>query len=155
MMIQLRCATAVVLAALSLAACTTPPSGNSVPASQAQTASRVSFGTITGSRPVTVEGGNAPAEVVGTIAGGVAGAALGQQIGGGTGKVVATGVGATAGAAAGQRATQAITRSQSTEWFVQLDSGATITVIQAEPAFGIGQRVQVVQSGTSTRLLPA
>jgi outer membrane lipoprotein SlyB len=44
---------------------------------------------------------------------------------------------------------------QSTEWLVQLESGRTISVVQAQPAFSIGQRVQVVQSASGvTRLVP-
>jgi outer membrane lipoprotein SlyB len=142
------------LAAVTLMACTPPPSGNVVNAGQAQTASTVQFGTITGGRAVTVEGGNVPGEVVGTLAGGIVGGLLGNQVGGGTGKVLATGAGATAGAAAGNRIAQEVNTVQSTEWFVQLDSGRTISVIQREPVFSTGQRVQVVQNGSSTRLVP-
>ena len=150
----LRSAALAGLAALALTACAPQQSGNVVSANQAQTASVVSFGTITGSRPVAVQGGNGPAEVVGTLAGGIAGAALGNQIGGGTGNVLATGAGAVAGAAAGNQVAGAATTAQSTEWFVRLDSGATISVIQSQPAFATGQRVQVVQSGSNTRLVP-
>ncbi|MER2508594.1 glycine zipper 2TM domain-containing protein [Amaricoccus sp.] len=142
------------LAALALTACAPIQSGDVVNANQAQTASTVSFGTVTGSRPVTVQGGNAPASVVGTLAGGIAGAALGNQVGRGTGNVLATGAGAVAGAAAGNQIAGAATTAQSTEWFVRLDSGQTISVIQTSPAFATGQRVQVVQSGSNTRLVP-
>lgn len=149
--------TGLLLAAASLAlmACNPPNSGNVVDAGQAQRAQTVTFGTIIGAQPVTVQGGNAPASVVGTIAGGLAGGLIGNEIGGGRGRDIATVVGATAGAAAGNRVANAATTVQSTEWLVQLESGRTISVIQAEPAFGIGQRVQVVQSGNGiTRLVP-
>lgn len=151
---MLRGAGLIGLSLLALAACTPPNSGNVVSANQAQVAQTVHFGTITGSRPVAVQGGNQPAEVVGMIAGGVAGAALGNQVGGGLGKTLATGAGATAGAAAGGAVANAATTQHSTEWFVKLDSGQTISVIQASPSFSIGQRVQVVQSGSTTRLVP-
>ena len=50
------------------------------------------------------------------------------------------------GAAAGNRIAGAATTVQSTEYLVRLDSGRTISVIQAQPSFGIGSRVQVIQS---------
>jgi outer membrane lipoprotein SlyB len=151
-LVRLAAAAALVI---PLAACNPPNSGNVVSASQAQVAQTVSFGTIVDARPVTVQGGNAPATVTGTIAGGLAGGLLGRQIGGGSGQDIATVVGATAGAAAGNRVAGAATTQQSTEWFVRLESGRTISVIQAQPTFSIGQRVQVVQSGDgTTRIQP-
>ncbi len=145
----------IAAASLALMACNPPESGNVVNARQAQSAQTVTFGTIIGSQPVSVQGGNQPANVVGTIAGGLAGGLLGNEIGGGRGQDIATVVGATAGAAAGNRVANAATTVQSTEWLVQLESGRTISVIQAQPAFGIGQRVQVVQSANgTTRLVP-
>lgn len=146
---------ALVLASVALLACNPPTSGNVVTARQSQTAQTVAFGTIIGAQPVTVQGGNAPAEVVGTVGGGLAGGLIGNQIGGGLGRDIATVVGATAGAAVGNRAASAATTQQSTEWLVQLDSGRTISVIQRQPTFGVGQRVQVVQSGGVTRLVAA
>ncbi len=147
-------AAALVLTATALLACNPPTSGNVVNASQAQRAQTVTFGTIVGSQPVTVQGGNTPASVVGTIGGGLAGGLLGREVGGGRGRDIATVVGATAGAAAGNRIAGAATTQQSTEWLVELDGGRTISVIQAQPAFALGQRVQVVQSGGVTRLVP-
>lgn len=147
-------AAALVLASTALLACNPPNSGNVVDASQAQRAQTVNYGTIVGATPVTVQGGNTPASVVGTIGGGLAGGLLGNEIGGGRGRDIATVVGATAGAAAGNRVANAATTQQSTQWTVQLDSGRNIAVIQAQPAFSMGQRVQVVQSGGVTRLLP-
>lgn len=146
---------AMLLAAVSLAACNPPNSGDRVSASQAQAAQSVAFGTVIAARPVTVAGGNAPASVVGTIAGGVAGGLLGNQIGGGTGKVIATGVGATAGAAAGNRVANAATQQASTEYTIRTDGGQTVAVIQASPSFGIGERVQVISGRGTTRLAPA
>lgn len=144
----------IALGALSLAGCAQQTGGNVVSANQSQVAQTVNFGAITGSRPVTVQGNNAPAEVVGTLAGGLLGGLAGNSVGGGTGNTIATGVGATAGAAAGNAIANEMGTHQSTEWTVKLDSGQTISVIQASPVFHVGQRVQVVQSGTTTRLVP-
>lgn len=143
------------MAALALSACASPNSGNMVSANQAQMAQSVHMGTITGSRAVTVQGGNKTGEVVGTIAGGIVGGLLGNEVGRGTGNVLATGAGATAGAAVGNSVAGSATQQASTEWFVKLDGGQSISVIQATPAFATGQRVQVVQSGDgTTRLVP-
>jgi outer membrane lipoprotein SlyB len=145
----------VAVTSVALMGCNPPNSGNVVNARQAQTAQTVTFGTIIGATPVAVQGGNQTAEVVGTLAGGLLGGLAGNQVGGGTGRVITTGVGATAGAAAGNRIAGAATTVQSTEWLVQLESGRTISVIQAEPVFSVGQRVQVVQSANgTTRLVP-
>ena len=141
------------LGASLLFACTPQQNANVLPANQALTASTVSFGTVVSSRVVQLQGGQG-SQVAGAVLGGLAGAALGQEVGG-TGKVVATGVGATAGAAAGLQAGKSISGRQSIEWTVRMDNGATIAVVQGEPAFAVGQRVQVITGGGQTRLAAA
>jgi outer membrane lipoprotein SlyB len=152
-MATLKGVTLAVLGAAALAACT-QPSGNVVGANQAQVAQSVQFGTVISSRNVTVQG-NQGVQAAGAVIGGIAGAALGHNIGGGTGKVLATGAGATAGAAAGLAAGKAGASRQSIEWTVRLESGQTISVIQASPTFATGQRVQVIGGGSNTRLAAA
>jgi outer membrane lipoprotein SlyB len=144
-----------VLAALSLAACAPQQSGSVVASSEVMTEQQVEFGVLTGSRSVELRNMGSADGTLGALAGGVAGAAAGQQVGGGTGRVLATGAGAVAGAALGQRAGQAMGRAQSIEWFVQLESGREISVIQGDPIFSTGQRVRVISGGGSTRLAPA
>ncbi len=147
---------AAALLMVGIAGCTPANTGNLVNANQAQAAQSVSFGTVTNARNVTLQGGNAPASVTGTIAGGIVGGLLGNQVGGGLGRDIATAVGATAGAAAGNAAANAATTQASVEWTVELESGRSISVIQSEPMLSIGQRVQVIQSGNgTTRLQPA
>ena len=150
--VSLRSAAALVLVA-ALSACAAQQSGNVVSANQARQAQSVQFGTVTSSRVVTVQGTQG-GQAAGAILGGIAGAALGQEVGGGTGRVIATGVGATAGAAAGLQAGKAAGSRQSIEWTVRLESGGSIAVIQGDPTFAIGQRVQVISGGGSTRLAP-
>jgi len=152
---SLQISLAAAVAALSLAACAPQQSGSVVASSEALTASQVQYGVITGSRSVELRNMGTADGTLGALAGGVAGAAAGQQVGGGTGRVLATGAGAVAGAALGQRAGQAIGRADSIEWFVRLESGGEISVIQGDPIFGIGQRVRVISGGGSTRLAPA
>ena len=147
----------VALAALGagmLAACTPQQNADVLPANQALTASTVSYGTVTASRVVQLQGGQG-SQAAGAVLGGLAGAALGQEVGGGTGQVIATGVGATAGAAAGLQAGKTVAGRQSIEWTVRMDNGASIAVVQGEPAFAVGQRVQVITGGGQTRLAPA
>jgi outer membrane lipoprotein SlyB len=146
---------AAVLTAAALAACAPQQSGDVLPSSQALTASEVQYGVVTGSRPVELRNMGQADGALGAVVGGVAGAAAGQQVGGGTGRVLATGAGAVAGAALGQRAGQAIGRAQSIEWFVRLEDGRNISVVQGEPQFGVGQRVRVISGNGSTRLAPA
>lgn len=149
----LKAAAAVVFVA-ALAACTPQQNANVLPGNQALTASTVSFGTIVSSRAVQLQGGQG-SQAAGAVLGGLAGAALGQEVGGGTGKVIATGVGATAGAAAGLQAGKTVAGRQSIEWTVRMDNGSTIAVIQGEPVFAVGQRVQVITGGGQTRLAAA
>jgi outer membrane lipoprotein SlyB len=146
--------TAAVAFVAVLAACTPQQNANVLPANQALTTSTVSFGTIVSSRAVQLQGGQG-SQAAGAILGGLAGAALGQEVGGGTGKVIATGVGATAGAAAGVQAGKTVAGRQSIEWTVRLENGGTIAVVQGDPVFAIGQRVQVITGGGTTRLAPA
>jgi outer membrane lipoprotein SlyB len=142
------------LAALALAACAPQQSGSVVSSREVMTAQQVEFGVITGSRSVELRNMGTADGTLGALAGGVAGAAAGQQVGGGTGRVLATGAGAVAGAALGQRAGQAMGRADSIEWFVRLENGSEISVIQGDPVFAVGQQVRVISGGGSTRLAP-
>jgi outer membrane lipoprotein SlyB len=150
----LRGAAAAAIAAAALAACAPQQSGDVLAANQALTAQEVQFGTVTGARNVQLSGGQG-SQLAGAVVGGIAGAALGNQVGRGTGQDVATGVGAVAGTVAGQAAGRAAGSAQSIEWFVRLDSGRNLAVIQGEPVFAVGQRVRVISGGGQTRLAPA
>lgn len=150
----LRGAAALFVAAALVAGCTPQQNANVLSSNQALTASTVSFGTVISARPVTLQGGTG-AQTAGAVVGGVAGAALGQQIGGGTGQVLATGAGATAGAAAGLQAGKSIGGAQSIEWTIRMENGSTIAVVQGQPTFAVGQRVQVITGGGQTRLAAA
>jgi outer membrane lipoprotein SlyB len=150
----LRGTVVAVLGAAALVACAPQQNADVLAGNRAMTASTVSYGTVTASRVVQLQGGQG-GQAAGAVLGGLAGAALGQNVGKGTGQVVATGVGATAGAAAGLQAGKAAGARQSIEWTVQLDNGGSIAVVQGEPTFAIGQRVQVITGGGQTRLAPA
>ena len=78
-------------------------SGDVYSANQAKTVQTVSYGTITATRAVRIQGGDENS-VLGTVAGGVLGGVLGSAIGGGNGQDIATVAGAIGGAAAGKAA---------------------------------------------------
>ncbi len=151
----LRATSLAALAAASLAACAPNQSANVMPSSAANTASSVQLGVVTGSRAVELRNMGQMDEALGMLAGGVAGAAVGNQFGGGSGQVLATGAGAVAGAAMGRQAGEYVGRAQSIEWFVRLDDGREISVVQGDPVFGVGQRVRVISNGQTTRLVAA
>ncbi len=155
MLVETLRGTAALALVAALAACVPQQNANVLSSGQALSASSVQYGTVTASRVVTVEGGGG-GQAAGAIIGGLAGAALGHQVGGGVGRDVATGVGATAGIAAGSQAGKNLGNAQSIQWTVKLDSGGSIAVVQGQPGFNIGQRVQVIFAGDgTTRLQPA
>ena len=146
--------TAALTLAAALAACAPQYGADRVSAGQAQSAQTVAFGTVVSARNVVVEGGQG-SQIAGAVLGGVAGAALGNQVGRGLGQDIATAVGGTAGVVAGQQAGRAAASQNAIEWTVRLESGQTIAVIQSTPVFAIGQRVQVISGGGTTRLAAA
>jgi outer membrane lipoprotein SlyB len=141
---------AIVLAAsialAGLSGCT--PTGTTSGVTQTQTLS----GTIVSVRPVSVS--NNTDQIAGAVAGAVVGGVIGNQLGGGTGRDVMTGLGVLGGAAAGSRLAAGANTKTSNEWTVRLADGRTIAVVQ-DGAFRVGQKVNVVVSGNSTRLVAA
>jgi outer membrane lipoprotein SlyB len=122
--------------------------GTTTTVSQAQTLS----GTIVSVRPVTVS--NNTDQIAGAVAGAVVGGIVGNQLGNGTGRDVMTGLGALGGAAAGSRLAAGANTKTSNEWTVRLADGRTVAVVQ-DGAFRVGQKVNVVVQGNSTRLVAA
>lgn len=110
-------------------------------AKQVQT---VSFGTITSTRPVTIQAQEN--SVLGTVGGGVVGGLLGSTVGGGTGRNLATAGGAIAGAAAGNAIGNRMNQVEGVELEIKRDSGELIVVVQeASPTFVPGARVRMTQ----------
>lgn len=146
---------ALVLAAvLGLGACAPVSNSSTVPVTSVRQSNDVTFGQIVDARTVEVQ--NVPRGEAGTggaVVGGLLGARAGSEIGDGRGQDLATGVGAVAGAVIGSRAGQRLNRSTATEWFVRLDNGRTISVIQNDSNLRIGANVRVVSDGRTTRLV--
>jgi outer membrane lipoprotein SlyB len=132
-------AVAVAGAALTMAACNTPPAS---PASEQQPALRT--GTVESIQTRTVQ--SVPA-AAGAAGGAVAGGALGSLVGSGTGRTVATTAGAVGGGLVGN---ELANKTQSTVWDVgvRYDDGSYTTVQQASaPALRVGDRVRVTSTG--------
>lgn len=82
---------------------------------------------------------------LGAVAGGVAGALLGNQIGGGSGRKIATVAGAAGGAYAGHQIEKHVKTTKRYDVVVRMDAGGVRHFsYDAEPAFGPGEKVRVV-----------
>lgn len=127
-------------------------SGDVYSASQAKTVQTVSYGTITATRPVKIQGDSGES-MIGTIAGGVLGGVLGSAVGGGKGQDIATVVGAIGGAAAGKTAGDKLSQADGVELEIKKENGDSIVVVQkASPTFVPGKRVRMVQSAGKTNV---
>ena len=127
-------------------------SGDVYSANQAKTVQTVSFGTITATRAVRIQGGDEDS-LLGTVAGGVLGGVLGSAIGGGTGQDIATVAGAIGGAAVGMAAEDSLNQVDGVEIEIKKENGDSIVVVQkANPAFVPGKRVRMVQSDGKTNV---
>lgn len=149
----LRAGALIAVASLGLAACAPQTNSAVYSTGQAMQASHVQFGTIIDVRQVELrnmpQGDRAIGVAVGTLAGG----AIGSQFGKGDGKTAMTAIAAVAGAAIGDNVAQNANRHQAAEWFVRLDKGGMISVVQNDPSLYVGASVKVVQDGRSTRLV--
>ncbi|MBP0444388.1 glycine zipper 2TM domain-containing protein [Roseomonas sp. SSH11] len=111
----------------------------------------VSYGTIVGTRPVTVrgEGGS----TIGTAAGAVAGGVAGSFIGGDPRSNILGGLGgALVGGLAGNAIGSAVSTGQAAEFTVREDTGGDFQVVQTnEEGLQAGDRV-VISRGDRTRI---
>jgi len=89
---------------------------------------------------------------LGAIGGAVVGGVLGHQVGSGRGRDVATVAGAGAGAYAGHQIEKNVKTTNSFVVGVRMDDGSTRNFpYESEPAFRIGDKVQVVEGKLATR----
>ncbi|MBM3358863.1 MAG: glycine zipper 2TM domain-containing protein [Betaproteobacteria bacterium] len=99
-------------------------------------------GTVSAVRMIEQEG---EATGLGAVAGGVAGGVLGNQVGSGSGRKIATVAGAAGGAYAGHQVEKHLKKSKRWDVAVRMEDGANRTFsFDAEPAFGVGAKVRVV-----------
>ncbi|MBO1074924.1 glycine zipper 2TM domain-containing protein [Roseomonas marmotae] len=113
-------------------------------------AASVSYGTIIGLRPVTVQSGQAG---LGTAAGAVAGGVAGSFIGGDWRSNLLAGLGgAVIGGALGNAAERGMGAGHAVEFFVRQDNGGDIAVVQTnEENLQYGDRVVIIR-GNTTRI---
>ena len=132
---------AAMVAALTLASCTSAPSSPPV-TSSTQGVTVVQTGQVTDVKDITRHDGRSTGlgSFIGSILGGIAG----SNIGGGTGSAVAGIGGAVAGGLAGQHAEQSNSSRNSTELTVRFDSGEARTyAVAPEDNFRVGETVRV------------
>lgn len=104
------------------------------------------FGTV--ARVRYVEGSGATGAVIGAVVGGAAG----NQIGDGTGRKAATVGGAIAGGLIGREIDQRNSAPRRA-LDIRMDGGEVVTIIQEDGRFQEGQRVRVMGTGTSMRVV--
>lgn len=147
----------VSLALLTIAGCTNSSlySGDVYTGNQAKTVQAVSYGTVVGVRPVTIQADDS--SPLGTISGAVLGGVVGNAFGGGRGRNITTAVGAIAGGLAGDKIGQEASKVNGVQLDIKTDSGQTIAVVQKQDAnviFSPGQRVRMTGSGRSINVSP-
>ena len=141
--------TVAVLAAL-LAACASSNSGSVYSRDDARKVQTVKTGVVESVRSVKLEGTKSP---VGTIAGGAVGGIAGSSVGGGKGSAIAAIIGAVVGGLAGSAAEEGITRKDAFEITVKLDGGGLVAIVQeADEIFHAGDKVRLVENGSTTRV---
>ena len=114
-------------------------SGQTFPASGAQTVWNVEYGEVVDVRPAEVEG---EISLLGVLVGSAVGHAVGTEV---SDSRNAGAVGAVAGAAAGAAIEQAVTGMSAQQITVDLDSGGTVAIVQDDQdRFENGERVRVL-----------
>jgi outer membrane lipoprotein SlyB len=143
---------AVVALALLAAvpACAPRNTGTTVPAAALGGAAAVSYGTIVGTRPVTVQGGGSG---VGTLGGAAAGGVAGSFIGGDPrSNILGALGGALIGGIAGTAAERGLSSGNAIEFIIREDGRGDIAVVQTnEEGLQAGDRV-VITRGDRVRL---
>jgi outer membrane lipoprotein SlyB len=137
-----------------LASCAKDYDSSSYSDATAGEAQIVRYGVIVQMQPVTIN--SEGDKMVGTVAGGGAGMVLGSLIGGGAvSNALGSIGGALVGGAAGSAAGKAAGKQNGMQYFIKLNSGNTISVVQGtEPALNLGQHVIVLTgSGARDRVL--
>lgn len=151
--LKARASVLAAVALLGLAGCASNLTGDTYSRDEARRAMVVRYATVESTRLVKLEGTKTN---IGTVAGGAVGGIAGSTIGSGKGSAVGAVLGAVAGGIAGAAVEEGATRSQGIEITVKLDNGSSMAIVQeyAGETFLPGQRVRLVQDGSTTRVTP-
>lgn len=120
---------------------------------EARQVQNVQLGTIIEMSVATIEGTKSG---VGGVAGGVVGGIAGSAAGGGKGSTLMSAVGAIAGSAAGAIAEERATQQTAHEYTITMDSGKTISVVQADDSqapLTVGDRVRLLTQANTYRIV--
>ncbi|WP_051710593.1 glycine zipper 2TM domain-containing protein [Andreprevotia chitinilytica] len=142
---------AAVMAGALLAGCASD-SANVYSKNEMRRAATARSGVVQNVREVKMEDSTG----IGGVAGGVLGGVVASQnIGGGTGQIVSGVLGAIAGGLIGNQIEKSTTAKKALEITVKLDNGSRLVVVQeADIAFSVGQRVDVLDDGRTSRVVP-
>jgi outer membrane lipoprotein SlyB len=123
--------------------------GKNVKPAHAAAAACAQCGVIESIRAVEVKG---QASGLGAVGGGVAGAVVGSQFGSGSGRTALGVLGAAGGAYAGNEIEKNMKKTTSWRVTVRMDDGTTRSLNQpTQPAFGVGEKVKVINGGLAAR----
>ena len=150
---SLRALLAPLLLAGGLAACAPQQTGATYSAASLGRPAAVTYGTIVGSRPVTVQGGSG-GPGVGTAAGAVAGGVAGSFIGGDWRSNLIAGLGgAIIGGLAGNAIERGAVNGQAIEFVIRQDGGGDLAVVQTnEDGLQVGDRVMISHGPDRARI---
>lgn len=140
----------IALLSILVAACASSNSGSVYSRDDARKVQTVRTGIVESVRQVKLEGTKTP---IGTVAGGAVGGIAGSSVGGGRGSAIAAVIGAVAGGIAGSAIEEGVTRKDGLEITIKLDGGGLVAVVQeADEAFNIGEKVRLIENGSTTRV---
>lgn len=131
-------------------ACASSNSGSVYSRDEAKRVQTVKTGVVESVRQVKLEGTKTP---IGTVAGGAIGGIAGGSVGSGRTSSVVTVIGAVAGAIAGSAIEEVATRKDALELTIKLDGGGLVSIVQeADEAFKAGDKVRIIENGSSSRV---
>ncbi|MFZ9813394.1 MAG: glycine zipper 2TM domain-containing protein [Burkholderiaceae bacterium] len=119
---------------------------------ETQVEQKLRAGVVESIRGVTIQRDSTGA---GVIAGGVVGGVAGSGVGDGRGSTIAGVLGAIGGAVLGQAIEERANQRAGFEIIVRLDSGEKRAIVQeADVSFRPGDRVRLIGSGSTVRVVP-
>jgi outer membrane lipoprotein SlyB len=121
-------------------------------ASQAQREQTVRFATVEGVREVVIDRGQTG---TGTVAGAAVGGIAGSSVGGRRENIAGAILGAVAGGVIGQAVEGSANKKKGVEITLRYDNGDIRAIVQEadDQAFQPGDRVRILQSGTTSRVV--